>query len=352
MNKIFTNLIGILIYSRTVGFIAAGLFFINTEVLAQATSLTIIDGRNGVSTPDSYYRAVIANFRSASLFGLPTVGSGFVTTLGLRPWADNTGGKSHELAFSDDSKVFFRSGSSPAWESWRELLIKDHNNKVIIGSNTAAGELELTGKIFLPGLLGYNVLRPLLTPSRITGEISGSNYANFTADDGFLRLSAGGGTNVIAKTFIDMSGYSTTADMDRNIIFGTSGVERVRIKQNGYVGIGTANPQEALSVNGNIRSKQVVVETTNWPDYVFDQDYKMISLPELKYYISVNKRLPGIPSAAEITTRGQNLGEINRLLTQKIEELTLYLLEQHESNKKQQQQIDWLTKTLVELKKN
>ncbi|CAA9194488.1 hypothetical protein FLA105534_00171 [Flavobacterium bizetiae] len=104
----------------------------------------------------------------------------------------------------------------------------------------------------------------------------------------------------------------------------------------GYVGIGTANPKEKLSVNGNIRSKEVKVEITNWPDYVFEEDYKIKSLDNLEKYIKENKHLPEVPRAKEITDNGLDLGEMNKILLKKIEELTLYLIDQNKTLIEQQ----------------
>lgn len=96
----------------------------------------------------------------------------------------------------------------------------------------------------------------------------------------------------------------------------------------GKVGIGTETfGAERLAVNGNIRAKEVKVEATGWPDFVFQKDYKISSLADLDRYIKANKHLPGIPSAQEVKQNGIELGEMNKLLLQKIEELTLHLIE-------------------------
>ncbi len=94
----------------------------------------------------------------------------------------------------------------------------------------------------------------------------------------------------------------------------------------GFVGIGTLNPTSRLSVNGSIRSKEVVVET-GWADYVFDKKYKLKTLEEVEKFIEKNNHLPGIPSAAEIEKNGLPLGDTQRRMMEKIEELTLYMIE-------------------------
>jgi len=107
----------------------------------------------------------------------------------------------------------------------------------------------------------------------------------------------------------------------------------------GQVGIGTSTPQEALSVNGNIRSKQVKVETANWPDYVFKKQYTLMPLSTVNTYIEQNHHLPEIPSQQEIEKDGQNLGEMNKLLLKKVEELTMYMIEKDKESKAQDQRI-------------
>ena len=108
---------------------------------------------------------------------------------------------------------------------------------------------------------------------------------------------------------------------------------------NGNVGIGTNTPANKLSVNGDIRSREVTVETINWPDYVFANNYTLKGLAEVEKYIRDNNRLPGIPSAAEIEKNGLQLGDMQKKMLEKIEELTLYIIQQ-------QKEIEQLKKPL------
>lgn len=116
------------------------------------------------------------------------------------------------------------------------------------------------------------------------------------------------------------------------------------------VGIGTTTPSSKLAVNGNIRAHEIKVEIANWPDYVFAKSYQLPPLQEIENHIKEKGHLPGIPSAAEVKTNGIDLGEMNAKLLQKIEELTLHLIQQ---NKKfeakiaaQQQEINLLKSKL------
>lgn len=95
--------------------------------------------------------------------------------------------------------------------------------------------------------------------------------------------------------------------------------------------IKSANPsaQARLNVYGTIQAKEVVVTSnaSSWPDYVFEKDYRLMPLSEIAEYIRKNKHLPNVPSAKDIVNTGINLAEINKLQMEKIEELTLHLIE-------------------------
>lgn len=97
----------------------------------------------------------------------------------------------------------------------------------------------------------------------------------------------------------------------------------------GNVGIGTNNPLYKLSVNGTILAKEIRVneDASYWPDFVFDKDYELMGLTEVKKFVSKYKHLPCVPSAAEIEGKDMSLGEMNKILLQKIEELTLYVID-------------------------
>ena len=97
--------------------------------------------------------------------------------------------------------------------------------------------------------------------------------------------------------------------------------------------IGTNAPQAKLTVDGNICAKEVRVSLSGspcWPDYVFANDYDLMKISDLKKYIQDNSHLPGIPSAAEVEGNGVELGATTELLLQKIEEMTLYIIQLEE----------------------
>jgi hypothetical protein len=97
-----------------------------------------------------------------------------------------------------------------------------------------------------------------------------------------------------------------------------------------------------LSSDGILRAREIIVDADpNWPDYVFEKDYNLLSLKETERFIFENGHLPGVPSAESIQTTGLDLGEMNRLLLEKIEELTLHVIQQ-------QKEINSLKSTLEE----
>jgi hypothetical protein len=100
----------------------------------------------------------------------------------------------------------------------------------------------------------------------------------------------------------------------------------------GNVGIGTNNPTEKLAVNGTIKAQDIVLTLDGWSDFVFDPNYKLMSLDELELSIKAEGHLPGIPSAQETSENGVKIGQLQAKLLQKIEELTLYVIQLKREN--------------------
>lgn len=133
--------------------------------------------------------------------------------------------------------------------------------------------------------------------------------------------------------------------------------------QGGSVAIGTTDPKGyMLAVNGSTVATSMTVQlNTAWPDYVFKKDYELPSLKELKTYVDQYHHLPEMPTESQVAKDGLNLGEINSKLVKKVEELTLYLIEQHkqieilekkdELNQSQEERIKTLEKQVEALLK-
>ena len=111
----------------------------------------------------------------------------------------------------------------------------------------------------------------------------------------------------------------------------------------GYVFKGT----RTLNVLGGILTDSMrLAPSANWADKVFKKDYPLKSLKELEHYISVNKHLPGIPTASEVASDGINVADLETKLLEKVEELTLYVLELKKENQQQQEEIDKLKRQM------
>lgn len=121
----------------------------------------------------------------------------------------------------------------------------------------------------------------------------------------------------------------------------------ISIASNGNVGIGGATtPSSALAVNGTITAKEINVTATSssWPDYVFSDSYKLTSLNEVENFIKENRHLPGVPSESDISKNGISIGEMASLQMEKIEELTLYVIELQKQNEELYNKLEVLAK--------
>ncbi|WP_316810304.1 hypothetical protein [Pedobacter heparinus] len=215
------------------------------------------------------------------------------------------------------------------------------NGNIGVGTSNPGHKLDVQG-----GTANVN----LDNISALGGQLTISNgYGNL---DGAVRLNLNNGGAVSwIKGIVTGPNTNTGSAM----VFGvpsetTDGIERMRITSSGDVGIGTIDPKGyKLAVNGKIRTQEIKVETANWPDYVFNNDYQLPSLQQTEQHIKEKRHLPGIPSAAEVKANGIDLGEMNAKLLQKIEELTLHLIEKEKEIVKTNNRVEELALKLEEL---
>jgi len=168
---------------------------------------------------------------------------------------------------------------------------------------------------------------------------------DFNADaTNFERLvlfaKGSGNSSYVLRT--DANGTGTVQPLQLT----TEGNTGIFIASDGNVGINTTSPASALSVDGTIFSTEVKVKSdVTVPDYVFEDNYDLMSLEEVEAYVKENKHLPEIPSASEIEAEGGMLmSEMTLGLLKKVEELTLHMIEMKKENEELQKRIEQLEK--------
>jgi hypothetical protein len=207
-------------------------------------------------------------------------------------------------AFTD--RMFFRSQYNGSWSSWRETFTPA-TPRVLINNSADDGitALQVNGTV--------KTNNAVVIAKEGASTISNQLYfMNPTGSRAFNMQLTEGGFPGLSMWRFDGSWY-----------------EAMRIGSNGNVAIGTTDPKgHKLAVAGSIIAEKIKVKTyANWPDFVFNADYKLPSLQQLEAFIIANKHLPEIPSANDIAENGHDLGEMNKKLLQKVEELTLYVID-------------------------
>ena len=235
------------------------------------------------------------------------------------------------------------------------------SGNVGIGTTAPEGLLHLSGAYSsINGGDSYQYAR--------TGLIVQANTGGRTEDKGaqieFVIPANTGGENPWGQgRIITVAGNTSSGNAVGKMILGTrrhfdklkTGAQwfygdDIVIDGIGNVGIGTLSPKEKLSVYGTVRAMEVKVEATNWPDYVFEEDYKVRTLEELESYIKINKHLPEMPNAKEVEANGVAVGAILKMQQKKIEELTLYMIDQEKKIEMEKSKIRMLENSVSELK--
>jgi len=249
------------------------------------------------------------------------------------------------------------------------------NGNVGIGTVAPRGKFDVdgAGDIYLSGDLNAGLAQSLFIPGHIyISPYNGTNisylqarrydnsgttslrfrtYTNGTLTES-MHIEGNGNVGVGTTTpayKLDVNGPINAASLNINgqpvtsTQWTTAGAS---ISYTGKVGIGTpltSNPNNySLAVNGTIGAKDVRVEksSTTWPDYVFDKGYDLPSLKELENYIQEHKHLEDVPSAKTVEEKGYSLNEMDVILLKKVEELSLYIIQQQKEIQQQQNEID------------
>jgi hypothetical protein len=225
---------------------------------------------------------------------------------------DAAGGLASFMWVNGDGSGSFYARSSD--NNTNAVVINGEGNSYLNGGNVGIGISSPLTKFHIEGNGGvpaadFETLKTesSLILSSVTSVPNGGLYTT-------TRLFAGIGSS--DYTWLQAFNSSVAKDIILNPVGGN-------------VGIGTTAPTYKLSVKGTIGCGEVIVEdVTGWPDFVFEPTYNLMPLSELNTYIQEHKHLPEIPTTAEVEENGISVGEMNAKLLQKIEELTLYVIEQ------------------------
>ncbi|NTW32042.1 MAG: collagen-like protein [Bacteroidetes bacterium] len=220
------------------------------------------------------------------------------------------------------------------------LVKANADNSIIIGNGV---DNYFQNSISHSLMVGFNSDIPTLTVRAASGVGTIGKVGIGTTDpEQSLQVDKGNilvrGTNnygspgdEAAMYFGDVNHYIKSIN-GSGLRIGTFGaVDAISIQQSsGNVGIGTTNPGNyKLAVEGSVAARSFKVTLGNFYDYVFEKDYQLITLDSVETFITKNKHLPDIPCQKEVITNGLDIGEFNSLLLKKIEELTLYIIDQN-----------------------
>lgn len=217
-----------------------------------------------------------------------------------------------------------------------------------IGVNTPNSKLHVYGVLTMQGV---NTSIPFLDPSNSNNFQMGlvttvGAFSKFGQPGDFVLSKVNSPGNLYISNQQSGAIHFTTGTS-----YSTEKIVMSIIGSNVLIGKTTqANSSYILDVNGNVRANKIVVNTTG-ADYVFDSGYKLISLNNLDTFLQLNHHLPNMPTAFEMQKNGIDVSENQIILLAKIEELTLYIIEQNKKQQLQEKAIENLNKKLKQQQK-
>lgn len=236
---------------------------------------------------------------------------------------------------NDNSSLYFSEGSAGTYGMY--WLYEGASNQMNLFGR--AGSFDVNG-IQMPKIFG-----PHLTISRDSGYISNAKFGNFidNAGDDNAAMIAQDRNHWIWRPYPGWGVFWATKEGAKY----QTGVDKSN--PNEIVFVGGGETQAAIDLDkGTGYFKEIIVDS-KWADFVFEDDYKLMELDQLENYIKSNKHLPGVPTAKTVRKEGVSIGQSQTQLLQKIEELTLYVLDLNRSNQKQSKRIAQLEKQLGQM---
>ncbi|MEX2345031.1 MAG: hypothetical protein WD604_05415 [Balneolaceae bacterium] len=251
-------------------------------------------------------------------------------------------------------KLYYENSGVPNWglqlrddsDDLRMWIGRSSNNKNIAiaptGGGVGIGEISPQSKLHVQNDdtgIATNYSDVIIEDVDAHLDIISNSDASWGSAINFVEGNGASNTDIwsIAKQTTNGNG-----DSSLRFNFGTnnshSNPNKLTLLISGNIGIGTTAPEEKLTVAGTVKSREVIVEEDTGADFVFKEGYNLPGLEELEAFIKANKHLPEIPPAEEMIRDGVKVGDLQMKLLQKIEELTLYTLEQQKKIEALEQQ--------------
>ena len=192
-------------------------------------------------------------------------------------------------------------------------------------------ELELDLSTFVTGMIGTLMFEASTSDAEVVTEsLSGSKLTITAVAEGQAQITVTLGESMTTTFTVTVLAGSPWSVSDAGNVY----------RLEGNVGIGVDDPDERLVVDGRIKAEEIRLEDVTPADYVFDEDYDLMSLDELKSHIQNHGHLPGIAPGAQMEAEGVSVGRMQTRLLEKVEELMLYTIDQHRTLSNQRKVID------------
>lgn len=321
--------------AKTAGYAICSLFVAQLALPAAAQTLqSVTDAPNGNHTTKNVWIGM-APAAGVTENALNIGGGGKIKLLG-------TAG-SYTLGTDANQPTIYRSGINTGtdypFNNYDHLILQagiQNRDIVLLTGATPTPRLVVTGT----GNVGVGTATP---EGKL--DVYGALYVNTNANL-YMKAAAISPTDPGDLVFMSNTNaeyariYAQAGGAALHFSVGATPTPRMTINSAGNIGIGTTAPgTNKLAVEGTIGARRVKVTQGAWADFVFHPDYQLPSLPEVENFIKANRHLPEVPSEAEVQKEGLDLGEMNKTLLQKVEELTLYLIDMEKKMQQMQAEI-------------
>jgi hypothetical protein len=294
----------------------------------------------GTATPAAGYQLQI---HGVSTYTNPTTYYYDFTDMGIVATIPGTAqGITSRMGFTNPTTGATANDGTILRQSGKNFVLQNVENELLsFQSNRALINLD-----------GVNNRISIGATTQYTGTSNAALNINQLGDNGLKVMAGAGGKYGLSVTATNTD-YATLIYSFTNTALPTfstkgNGITELYYRYAGGTAVNLFtirnNDRKILQVSndGILRSREIIVDALNWADYVFDPNYQLMSLDSLQTYIEENNHLPNVPSTEEVSQQGVNVAKTDAILLEKIEELTLYILQQQEMLKTLEEEIEAL----------